>query len=111
MEKVEYKDLVVGQVYVSESGDVNYRVYAKWYADVDCQWNASLERMNTDGYRHHVVVREKSAYIPLFKQPKSLAQKFQLFRSARGSGSGKEYWEGLEKIAREHYAEVINQSK
>jgi hypothetical protein len=34
----------------------------------------------------------------------TLAKKFQSFREKHGRGSGKEYWEGLEKIAEEHYS-------
>ena len=36
--------------------------------------------------------------------PPSLAMKLQYFRQKYGSGSGQEYWEGIERIAEEHYS-------
>ncbi|MBT9167797.1 MAG: hypothetical protein DDT19_01140 [Syntrophomonadaceae bacterium] len=35
--------------------------------------------------------------------PKSLARKFNEFRQKHGSGSGQDYWEGLERIAEGYY--------
>lgn len=40
---------------------------------------------------------------PRHPKEKTLVQKLQEFRQKHGQGSGKEYWEGLERIAKEHY--------
>lgn len=109
MEFVKTKDLVAGEVYIGKSGD-EHKILAKWYNEIDKRWECMTQRTFPHGSQRvdKYWDNDNTTWV---KKPKSLAQKFQLFRSAYGSGSGSQYWAGLEKIAREHYEEVINQSK
>lgn len=110
MEEIKLKDLVAGESYVGTSGDI-HKIYARWYSDVNKVWEVMAERNFEDGTKIVQKWNELNVMAKFYKKPKGLAQKFQLFRSQRGSGSGAEYWNGLEKIAQDHFSEVINQSK
>lgn len=106
MEQVKFKDVVVGETYIGGSGD-EHKILAKYYDPIlktDCV--VTLRGGGCLIYTQTYTEIQGNNF--LYKKPLSLADKFMRFRQQRGSGSGKEYWKGLEAIAQEHFSSLIN---
>ncbi|MHB8674636.1 MAG: hypothetical protein ACYDAK_13295 [Candidatus Limnocylindrales bacterium] len=109
-----------GNFFLVESND---GVSVAYVIRVDSRWNANVRRLDGDnrwdaGFRllvrgleptdtlsldHALEIVKEAGYEV---KPLTLAMKFRAFKEKRGNGSGEDYWQGLEKIAEEHYKQI-----
>ena len=106
MEQVKFKDVVVGETYIGGSGN-EHKILAKYY-DPMLKTDCVVTLRSNGSMFYTATYTENQGTNFLYRLPLSLAEKFNRFRQSRGSGSGQEYWKGLEAIAQEHFSRLIS---